>query len=222
MPASATTLLRPDLWNLNKMPTVYYYVHLVNHWWSVVYDMCRHYNLRSMQKRALQRVEDHHTPHNRSSKTPTQSTSTQKLLGDPKAEASLPLLLIKTEVGEPQAAGRKIPWWLPLVFQEEKTWAFWVNPSHVFSQWHCSAMVSSWFVGYTTCYVTYGLIWLGKLTTMDVVISVGNAHSTFSQDCLKNKLLKYNLFVSCGLPVFNTFLAVRYMLLVEEDLLETV
>lgn len=57
---------------------------------------------------------------------------------------------------------------------------------------------------------------------MDVTISVGNAHSTFSQDRLKNKLLKYNLFVSCGLPVFNTFLAVRYVLLMEEDILETV
>lgn len=50
-----------------------------------------------------------------------------------------------------------------------------------------------------------GLISHGKLTISYVTISVGNAHSRFSQDCLRSKLLKYNLFVCCGLPVFNTF-----------------
>lgn len=63
---------------------------------------------------------------------------------------------------------------------------------------------------------------------MYVTISVRSAHSKFSHDCLTHKLLKYNLFVRCGLPVFNTFLAAKvhfqnFMPLIwEEDVLETV
>lgn len=53
--------------------------------------------------------------------------------------------------------------------------------------------------------VPHSLMWRRKLTIAYVTISVGNARSEFFQDCLKNTLLKYNLFISGGLPVFNTF-----------------
>lgn len=89
-------------------------------------------------------------------------------------------------------------------------WGSWVEPpQHIPT---VALFYTGWFLA-RQAHNTPSAWWVNLTWENDGhvgTISVGNAHSKFSHDCLKNKLLKCNLFISCRPPVFNTFLAVGY------------
>lgn len=70
-----------------------------------------------------------------------------------------------------------------------------VHLTRALPQRHGPALAGPGLVSHTALHVHRGFIPLRKVTATYVTVSVGNGHCRFPHDCLRDTLLKYNLFV---------------------------